>query len=119
MLTYNTDSRCSQRSICSLKPQIVNTHSSCCPYHSDESFQNHHVVECHAALFLALHSTGNNSSLCRMESRKDTAGNCDKENRNKMISIEVIAIRHYTVPVTPQFYKGISLYKQANKHTNS
>src|SRR5699024_2555368 len=117
MLTYNTDSRCSQRSICSLKSQIVNAHSPCCPYHSDETFQNHHVVECHAALFLALHSTGNNSSLCGMESGKDTAGNCDEENRNKMISVEVITIRHSTVPVAPKLNKGISLYKQTDKYT--
>ena len=54
-----------------------------------------------------------------MESRKDTAGNCDKENRNKMISIEVIAISHYTVPVIPQFNKRITFYKQTNEHTNS
>ena len=58
-----------------------------------------------------------------MESGKDTAGNCDKEDRDKVVRIKVIAIRKHAAvsrqcpaPVIPQFYKGISLYKQTDKY---
>ena len=68
VFTYNTDCSCRKRCIRCLKSQVVDTHCSCCPYHSDEAFDYHHIVECHPSLFFALHCTGDNRRLCRVES---------------------------------------------------
>ena len=47
----------SQRSVCFLQAKVVDSHGSGSPYHGDEAFGHHHVVECHASLTLALHGT--------------------------------------------------------------
>ena len=50
-----------------LHSQVVHAHGGGRPDHGDEALQNHHVVEGHAALLLALHSAGDDGCLGGME----------------------------------------------------
>ena len=119
ILTYNTDRRCRQRSIRRLQAQVVNTHSSCRPYHSDKAFQNHHIIERHTSLALTLHRSGDDRCLCRMESGKDTAGYGNKEYRDKVIRFKIITVRNQcAVPTIPQFDQRIAMDKQSHKNAN-
>ena len=81
VLAHDADGCCCQRSVSRLKAQVVNAHGAGCPYHRDEAFQDHHVVECHAALFLTLHRTGDDRRLGGVESGEDAAGHGDEEDR--------------------------------------
>ena len=81
VLAHDADGCCCQRSVSRLKAQVVNAHGAGCPYHRDEAFQDHHIVECHAALFLALHRTGDDRRLGGVESGEDAAGHGDEEDR--------------------------------------
>ena len=52
------------------------------PTHRDEAFQDHHVVECHAALFLALSSYGRLIAVwVEWNPGEDAAGHRDEEDR--------------------------------------
>ena len=76
-------------SIRCLQPQVIYSHGTCCPNHSDETFQYHHIVESIASLTFALHSTGNDRRLCGVETRKNTTGYRDEKDRNKVVRVKI------------------------------
>ena len=119
VLAHDADGCCRKGSVSRLKAQVVNAHGAGCPYHRDEAFQDHHIVECHAALFLALHRTGDDRRLGGVESGQDTTGNRDKEDRDKMIRVKIVSIGYQrAIPVIPDIDQRISLREQADEHTN-
>ena len=119
MLTYYTNRICCKRRIRCLQSKIVYAHCACCPYHSDEALYNHHVVECHTSLLLALYCTGNDCSLCRMEAGKDSAGYRNKEYRNKVVGCKIVTIsNNRSVPCIPNLCQRIALYKDTNKYAD-
>ena len=92
-----------RESVSCLKAQVVNAHGAGCPYHCDEAFQDHHVVECHAALFLALHRTGDDRRLGGVESGEDAAGHRDEEDRDKVVLAEICTVQDAScIPSLPR-----------------
>ncbi len=71
---------------------VVHTHCACSPNHSNEAFEDHHVVEGVAAFALALHGTGDDAGLGGMETGENAAGNGNKEYGQEVISAKVLAV---------------------------
>ena len=132
VLADHADGAGSQRGIGLLQAQVVHAHSSSGPNHSDEAFQNHHVVEGHPALTLALHGAGDDGRLGGMEAGQHAAGHGDEEDGDEVVGVEVLAIaegghsavsggelEHGGLPVIPHVQQGIALDKQADEHAQS
>ena len=128
----DSDDSAGSAGVGSLLAQVEDTHGGSSPDHGDEAFQDHHVVEGHAALLLALHGTGDDSSLRGVEAGQDAAGHGDKEHRQEVAGLEVLAVaegsgavsggleglEHNALPVVPQLNQGIALGKQADEHAD-
>ena len=116
VLAHDADGCCCQRSVSRLKAQVVNAHGAGSPYHRDEAFQDHHVVECHAALFLALHRTGDDRRLGGVESGEDAAGHRDEEDRDKVVLTEICTIQDAAcIPVFPDLCEREAQSEDADK----
>ena len=54
-----------------------------------------------------------------MESGQDSARNRDKENRDKVVGAEIVAVQYAAcIPVIPDFSKRESEYKNTNKYSD-
>ena len=73
-------------------PRFIHAHGAGGPHHGDEALQNHHVVEGHAALLLALHSPADDSGLSGVEAGQNAAGHGDEEHGDEVAVGEVILI---------------------------
>ena len=111
--------------------QIEDTHCSSGPNHGDEAFHDHHVVESGAALTLALHSAGDDSSLGRMETGQQTAGHSDEEGGEEVLGLEIVGvaeaglrtvdqlIQQGSLPCgIPNLNQRIALGEHANEYTD-
>ena len=115
----DADSAGGQRGIDLLQTQVVHAHSGGGPDHGNEAFQNHHIVEGHAALLLALHGAGDDSGLRGMEAGENAAGHSDEEHRNEVLRGEILTIiEGGALPVVPQVQQGIALDEHADEHTH-
>ena len=116
----------------SLDAQVVDTHGGSGPDHGDEAFQDHHVVEGHAALLLALHGAGNDSSLGGVETGEDAAGHRHEEHGQEVAGGEILTVAEGNVravhgleglegnalPVVPDVQQGIAVHEQADEHAD-
>ena len=75
-----------------LQAQVVHAHGAGGPHHGDEALQNHHVVEGHAALLLALHGAADDGRLSGVEAGQDAAGHGDEEHGDEVAGGEVVLI---------------------------
>ena len=130
VLADHTDGTGGQRGVDLLQAQVVNAHGAGSPDHGDEAFQDHHVVEGHAAL---THGTGDDSGLGGVEAGEDAAGHGDEEDGDEVVGVEILTIaegyflagsgihspsvKRNTVPVVPQVQQRIAMDKEADKHT--
>ena len=115
----DADSAGGQRGIDLLQAQVVHTHGGGGPDHGDEALEDHHIVEGHAALPLALHGAGDDSGLRGMEAGENAAGHSDEEHRNEVLRGEILTIiEGGALPVVPQVQQGIALDEQADEHTH-
>lgn len=64
------------------REKIVNGHAAGRPDHRDNPFQNHHPVEVAPSVPFRGHGPCDDRRLCRMEARKNSAGDRDKQRRN-------------------------------------
>src|SRR5699024_10440244 len=92
VLAHHADGGGSQAGGSGLLTQVVHAHSAGGPHHSDEALQDHHVVEGHAALLLALDSPADDSGLSGVEAGQDAAGHGDEEHGDEVAVGEVILI---------------------------
>ncbi|CAN4047080.1 Lineage-specific thermal regulator protein, partial [Dysosmobacter welbionis] len=104
------------------------------PDHGDEALEDHHIVEGHAALPLALHGAGDDSGLRGVEAGENAAGHGDEEDGDEVVGVKVLTIaegrlltggcinsprvERDAMPVIPQVQQGIALDEQADEHTH-
>ena len=134
ILADHTDGAGSQRGIDLLQAQVVHTHGGGGPDHGDEALEDHHIVEGHAALPLALHGAGDDSGLRGVEAGENAAGHGDEEDGDEVVGVKVLTIaegrlltggcinsprvERDAMPVIPQVQQGIALDEQADEHTH-
>lgn len=70
---------------------VIDTHSSCSPDHSDQTFQNHHPVECETTFFFGSYAAADQCTLCGVETGCDTAGNGYEEYRDERCACASVA----------------------------
>ena len=128
----NLDNRAGGAGVGGLETSIEDAHGGAGPNHGDEAFQNHHVVEGHAAFLLALNRAGDDGGLGRMEAGQDATGHGHKEHRQEVAIGKVLTIaegrlltggcinsprvERDAMPVIPQVQQGIALDEQAGEH---
>lgn len=129
----NLDNSAGGAGIGGLETSIEDAHGGAGPNHGDEAFQNHHVVEGHAAFLLALNRAGDDGGLGRMEAGQDATGHGHKEHRQEVAIGKVLAIAERGsgavsrslergegggLPVVPQVQQGIALDEHAGEHAH-
>ena len=115
----DTDGAGGQRRIRFLQAKVVRAHGASCPDHGDEAFEDHHVVESHAALAFALHRTADDRRLRGVEAGENTAGNSNEEDRNEVVGVKIIAVcEDRAIPVVPEIEQWKIFDKDPNEHAD-
>ena len=69
---------------------MINEHATCSPNHTNQTFDNHHAVECLAAGLFRDFSTCNERALSAVEAANDTAGNRHEEHRDNRLTCRML-----------------------------
>ena len=78
------------------------------PDHRDEALDDHHIIEGHAPVVLALDCPRDEGRLCGVEAGEDSAGHGHKENGNEVLCFEIISVlKRAGVPRLPDIYQRI------------
>ena len=74
---------------------MIDEHAACSPNHANQTFDNHHAVECLAARLFGYLGTGDKRALRAVESADDTASNRHEEHRdNRLARRMLVEVAH-------------------------